>query len=38
MEIQEKQINELKPYEKNPRKNEAAVEYVAKRGEEWYGT
>lgn len=29
MEIQEKQINELKPYEKNPRKNDAAVEYVA---------
>ena len=29
MEIQEKQMNELKPYEKNPRKNDAAVEYVA---------
>lgn len=29
MEIQEKQINELKPYKRNPRKNEAAVEYVA---------
>lgn len=29
MEIQKKQMNELKPYEKNPRKNDAAVEYVA---------
>lgn len=29
MEIQEKKIKELIPYEKNPRKNDAAVEYVA---------
>lgn len=28
MEIQEKKIKELIPYEKNPRKNDAAVEYV----------
>ncbi len=29
MEIQEKKIKDLIPYEKNPRKNDAAVEYVA---------
>lgn len=29
MKIQEKKIKELIPYEKNPRKNDAAVEYVA---------
>ena len=30
MEIISKKIDELKPYEKNPRKNDDAVEYVAK--------
>lgn len=29
MEIINKKINEIKPYEKNPRKNDEAVEYVA---------
>lgn len=29
MQITEKKITEIKPYEKNPRKNEGAVEYVA---------
>lgn len=29
MEIINKKINDLKPYEKNPRKNDEAVEYVA---------
>ena len=29
MEIVYKKIEELKPYEKNPRKNENAVKYVA---------
>ena len=29
MEIVNKKLNEIKPYEKNPRKNEEAVEYVA---------
>ena len=29
MQIIEKKIDELKPYEKNPRKNDEAVEYVA---------
>jgi hypothetical protein len=29
MEIVNKKIDELKPYEKNPRKNDEAVEYVA---------
>lgn len=29
IKIQMKKLSELKPYEKNPRKNEAAVEYVA---------
>lgn len=29
MQIIEKNINEIKPYEKNPRKNEDAVKYVA---------
>lgn len=30
MQIVEKKINEIKPYAKNPRKNDEAVEYVAK--------
>ena len=30
MQIVEKKINDIKPYEKNPRKNDEAVEYVAK--------
>ena len=29
MEIIEKKLNELTPYEKNPRKNDDAVKYVA---------
>ena len=29
MQVIEKFINEIKPYEKNPRKNDEAVEYVA---------
>ena len=29
MNIIEKNLNEIKPYEKNPRKNDNAVEYVA---------
>lgn len=29
MQIVEKQLNEIKPYEKNPRKNDEAVRYVA---------
>ena len=29
MQIIEKSINEIKPYEKNPRKNDEAVQYVA---------
>lgn len=29
MEIVEKRLDEIKPYEKNPRRNDAAVEYVA---------
>ena len=29
MEIITKKINEIKPYENNPRKNDEAVEYVA---------
>lgn len=29
MQIVEKELGELRPYENNPRKNEAAVEYVA---------
>lgn len=29
MKIVEKQLNEIRPYEKNPRRNDAAVEYVA---------
>ena len=35
MQIIEKKINELKPYEKNPRKNENAVDYVVKSIEEF---
>ena len=29
MEIVNKKITDLKPYEKNPRRNDEAVEYVA---------
>ena len=29
MEVVQKSISEIKPYEKNPRKNDDAVEYVA---------
>lgn len=29
MDIVEKRLDEIKPYEKNPRRNDAAVEYVA---------
>ena len=29
MQIIEKSINEITPYEKNPRKNDEAVQYVA---------
>lgn len=29
MQIIEKTLEEIRPYEKNPRKNDAAVEYVA---------
>ena len=29
MEIVEKRLDEIRPYEKNPRRNDAAVEYVA---------
>lgn len=38
MQIIEKSITEITPYEKNPRKNDEAVEYVAnsiERGGEW---
>ena len=35
MKIVEKNINEIKPYEKNPRKNDEAVKYVAKSIEEF---
>ncbi len=35
MEIINKKISELKPYEKNPRKNDNAVDYVAKSIEEF---
>lgn len=29
LQIIDKKINEIKPYEKNPRKNDEAVKYVA---------
>ena len=29
MKIVEKRLDEIRPYEKNPRRNDAAVEYVA---------
>ncbi len=35
MEIINKKISELKPYEKNPRKNDNAVDYVAKSIEQF---
>lgn len=35
MQIIEKKISELKPYEKNPRKNDNAVDYVAKSIEQF---
>ena len=35
MEIINKKLSELKPYEKNPRKNDNAVDYVAKSIEEF---
>ena len=35
MEIVNKKISEIKPYEKNPRKNDAAVKYVAKSIEQF---
>lgn len=35
MKVIDKNINELKPYEKNPRKNDDAVQYVAKSIEEF---
>ena len=35
MEIIYKKVSDLKPYEKNPRKNDEAVKYVAKSIEEF---
>lgn len=35
MEIINKKLSELKPYEKNPRKNDKAVDYVAKSIQEF---
>ena len=35
MKIQYKKITEITPYEKNPRKNDEAVDYVAKSIEEF---
>ena len=35
MQIIEKKISELKPYEKNPRRNDNAVDYVAKSIEQF---
>ena len=35
MQIFEKRLSEIHPYEKNPRKNDAAVEYVAKSIQEF---
>ena len=29
MKIVEKRLDEIRPYERNPRRNDAAVEYVA---------
>ena len=29
MQIVEKRLDEIRPYERNPRRNDAAVEYVA---------